>query len=159
MLKIDGTAELKATAALFGRLDKPTRDAIRGEAKSWAPTLTRAAMRRAREPVDVAVAASGKVTQTSKGLTATFGTGTWHGEKLANLARPWEFGTARPDEYGKYVSRQRTSRKGMQVKRRVQKQVPPAVRAGRFIYPAVADCTPDLVGRWVRAIAEAAVHG
>jgi hypothetical protein len=61
------------------------------------------------------------------------------------LTRPWEFGgnQQRFDTY---------RRKGHKVTRRTQKQIPRKTPDGRFIYPAVADAAPRIVGAWARAV-------
>lgn len=153
MLRIDGADELRAAALLYKRAPREVQAAIRKEAKGWAPTLKAAAEARASDPVAKAVARSGEVTVTAKGLRATFGTGTWQGVALGELARPWEFGTSRPNAFHEYYDRR--GGRAVKVNRRTQRQVPRRKDTGRFLYPAVADCTPDLVGRWVRAVATA----
>jgi hypothetical protein len=158
MLRVEGTDELRLAAAYYGRLDKPTRAAIRTEARKWGPTLVREAVVGAsgRGKAAVAVARSGKVSTNTKGLIATFGsTGTFHGEPLRNLAAPFEFG-GNQEKYETYLSRQRSTRRAMTVTRRAQRQIPARRRTGYFIFPAVADATPTLVGMWVRAIARVA---
>lgn len=157
MLKVDGLPELQATALLFAKADKPTQAAIRKASQAWAPTLRAAAVRRATDPVSRKVAASGKVTVTAKGLRAVFGASGNHGKaKLSELAGPWEFGGNRQRKET-YMSRRKG--KSMRVTRRTQVQIPAKAPNGRFLYPAVADATPDLVGRWVRAVAEAVTDG
>ncbi len=156
MLKVDGLPELQATALLFAKADKPTQAAIRKASQAWAPTLRAAAVRRAHDPVSRAVAGSGRVTVNSKGLVAVFGSGSFHGEPLSNLAGPWEFG-GNQQRKETYMSRRKG--RSMKVTRRTQVQIPQKTPNGRFIYPAVADCTPDLVGRWVRAVVEAVTDG
>lgn len=159
MLKVNGIPELEAAAALFAHLDKPTMAAMRKESTKWAPKLRAAAVQGAKGPIDHAIAASGKTTVTAKGLRAVFGSGSFHGEPLSALTRPWEFGTARPQAKTSYLSRQRTSRRAMKVTRRTQLQVPKRAVNGRFIYPAVARATPDLVSLWVRAVVKAVTDG
>jgi len=157
MLRVDGVDEVKATALLFARADKPTQAAIRKESAKWAPELRRAAMRRATDPVSRKVAASGKTTVTAKGLRAVFGASGTHGKaRLSELAAPWEFGGNRQRKET-YMSRRKG--KSMRVTRRTQAQIPAKAPDGRFIYPAVADATPDLVGRWVRAVVQAVTDG
>lgn len=157
MLRIDGLDEVKATARLFADADKPTQAAIRKQSQAWAPTLRAAALSRAHDPVSRAVAASGKVTVTGKGLRAVFGgSGSFHGEPLRNLAGPFEFGGNRQRKET-YLSRSKG--RAVRVTRKTQVQIPPKTPAGRFLYPAVADTTPDLVGRWVRAVVQAVTDG
>jgi hypothetical protein len=157
MLTVE-TDEVRAAAALWGRLDKPTRDGIRKASTAWAPALQRAVLRRAVTPIPKAVAMSGKVSVNNKGLVARFGsTGTFKGTPLARLARPWEFGGGH-GKYTEYVTRSRAGN-GYRIRRRAAEQVPDRYPKGRFIYPAVADATPSLVSMWVRAIALAASDG
>jgi len=158
MIKVRGTDELMAAAVLFRNADRETRRALAKESRAWAPTIVRAAKRRAVLPQDHAVAESGKVSITSKGIVATFGsagrlssTGTHVGE----VTRAYEFGTESRERRSRYVSRQRSSGKEMYVQRRTRIELPRRTRSGRFIYPAVADTAPDLVGRYVRAVARA----
>jgi hypothetical protein len=159
MLRVEGTNELRFAAAYFGRLDKPTKAAIRKEARTWGPLLVREAIVGAssRDKVSVAVAQSGKVTSSNRGLVATFGsTGRYKGRTpLANLAAPYEFGGDR-EKVETYYARHRISRRAMKVSRHAQRQLSPRRRKGYFIMSAVADTTPTLVGMWVRAIADVA---
>jgi hypothetical protein len=158
VLRIDGVDEVRAAALLFARAPRQVQAGIRTEAKAWAPSLQAAARRRATDPVSLAVARSGKVTATRQGLVAVFGSGRWKGRDLARLARPWEFGTSDPQALSyPYLARYR--RRAVRVKRRTQVQVPARVETGRMVYPAVADVTPDLVARWVRACAQAVTRG
>lgn len=164
MLHVKGTAELAAAAAYFGRLDAPTRAAIRTEAKRWAPTLVREAVVNASRhgPVAVRVAQSGKTTVTGKGLVAVFGsTGFLASEgRRVPVARltGWEFGADR-EKKTRYISRQRTSGRAMDVYRRTRRQMPPRKANGWFLHPAVAEATPTLVAMWVRAVADVARGG
>lgn len=157
MLSIRGTDELKAAALLFRNADRATRAAIAKESRQWSPELKRAAQARARGRVDRRIANSGRTTTTARGLKATFGaSGSLpSGERLAEVTRPFEFGTGNREAKKTYLSRQRTSKRRMYVTRRTQRQIPRRNDKGRFLYPAVADVTPDLVARWVRAIAKA----
>jgi len=157
MLRIDGVDEVKAAALLFARADKTTQAAIRKETAKFAPELRKAAMRHATDPVSRKVAASGKTTVTAKGMRAVFGASGTHGKaRLSELAGPWEFGGNRQRKET-YMSRRKG--RSMKVTRRTQMQIPPKTPDGRFLYPAVADVTPELVGRWVRAVAQAVTDG
>ena len=151
MMKV-GSPELDAAVLLYKRAPKAIRDGIRDESKRWAPELRAAIISHAPDKVSRDIAATARVTSGAQGLRAVVGAG------MADLARPWEFGTARPDERTRYGGR---SPKGKAViyNRRAQRQVPRINSKGRFVYPAVADMTPRLVGRWVRAIALAVTDG
>lgn len=155
MLKVKASPELRATALLFRNADRETKAAIRKESAKWAPTLRTAIQARARTAVDKEIAASAKVTTTARGLKATVGSSgrLSSGEPLRTVARPYEFGTAQPDQMGRYIGRSSKGR-GYVVKRRVQRQIPRINPKGRFVYQGLADATPRLVGRYVRAVAE-----
>jgi len=146
MLDTKGVREVRALAKEFREADKETQRAIRKATTQVAPILKQAAMRRAHDPVSRKIAASGKVTPSRKGLKAVFGASGKHGSaKLSELVRPWEFG-GNQNRYDTY------RRKGAKVTRRTQKQIPKKTPTGRFIYPAVADAAPRIVGAWVRAV-------
>lgn len=160
-LTIKGTAELQAAALLFRNADTNTRAAIREASAAWAPTLRQAAKAKASGEVMRRVADSGKITVTTKGLKATFGsTGKVSGAKLSELAAPYEWGTTKPEEYSKkYLSRHRISGKAIKVSRRTKRQIPRRRSPGYAIHPAVAEKTPELVTRYVRGIAKAVTYG
>jgi hypothetical protein len=160
---VAGVEELRLAAAYLARLDTPTKAAIRTQAKKWGPMLVREAIVNASSQPDpaMAVARSGKISSTNKGLTATFGLGRYKsGKRSIPLVRmvPYEFG-ANQQKYERYIARHRTSRKAMDVYRRAQKQMTPRKRSGYFVFPALADTTPTLVAMWVRAIADVARGG
>lgn len=162
MLRVEGLNELRLAAAYFGRLDQPTRKALREEARRWSPMLVReAAVLASSQPAPaMALAKSGKITSTNAGLVATFGgTGFFNasGGRRVPVRRlvPFEFGAAQ-GKFEKYVSRQRTTKRAMIVRRRAQAQMRQRRPTGYFIFPAVADSTPTLVAMWVRAVAEVA---
>jgi hypothetical protein len=162
MLHVEGERTLRTAAAYYGRMDKEVKAALRAKARSWSPLLVKEAIVRASSygAPAVALAESGKVTSTNKGLQAKFGaTGFFpaSGGRRVKTTRlvPFEFG-ANQDKYEQYLSRQRTSKRAMQVNRRAQRQMPKRRKRGYFIFPAVADTTPVLVGLWVSAIADVA---
>lgn len=152
-VSVRGVSELRAAALLLKQADAPTKAALRREAKAWAPELERAIKRRAKTKVDRTIAATTTTTVTAKGLKATIGSRGKlpSGDKISAVVRPYEFGTARPELYEKYVGR----RNGRAViyRRRTQRQIPRINRKGRFIYQGLADSTPALVSRYVRALA------
>jgi hypothetical protein len=163
VLRVTGTRELQLAAAYFGRLDAPTRAAIRVEAKKWAPMLVREVVVKASSQPDpsMAVARSGKVSVTNRGLVATFGVGRYRsGKRNIPLERftGYEFGANR-EQKTRYVSRHKTSGKAMDVYRRVKRGMPPSRRKGWFVFPGMAEATPTLVAMWVRAIADVARGG
>jgi hypothetical protein len=144
-------------------MDKPTRAAIRTEAKKWGPMLVREAIVHASSQPDpaMAVARSGKISVTNRGLVATFGVGRYRsGKRSIPLERftGYEFGAYR-EQKTRYISRHKTSGKAMDVYRRVKRGMPPSRRKGYFVFPALADTTPTLVAMWVRAIADVARGG
>jgi hypothetical protein len=154
MLKVRGTDQLDDVTRLFKTCEQPIRKAMQKEARTWGPEIVAAAKAQARGPVQQAIAASGKVSVTTKGLKATFGSSGRVGtQALAQLARPYEFGSKTPEKFTRYVSRHRINRQAMRVTRRTQKQLPRWNADGHFLHPALAKTAPDLVGRYVAAIA------
>lgn len=161
MLKIKGIPELQAAARAFAQAEPSTRKAVAEGAKAFGPELVKDAERRASAlgPIERAVAGTGRVSATTKGLRATFGSsGAFHGEPLRNLARPFEWGGPR-EKYETYLSRQRVSRRAMQVKRRTQRQIPSRSPKGRYTAPAVEALTPKLAAAWADLIAREVLHG
>jgi hypothetical protein len=175
VLRVEGVDELRLAAAYFGRLDKPTKAAIRTEAKKWAPMLVREVIVKASSypnpqinpsesngtPPWMAVAQSGKISVTNKGLVATFGVGRYKSKRRSiPLERftGYEFGGAR-ERRTRYGSRHKTSGKAMDVYRRVRRGMAPSKRKGYFVFPGMAEATPTLVAMWVRAIADVARGG
>lgn len=155
MLRVDGADELKAAALLYARAPQTIQRDIQAQAKAWAPTLVRAARAHARDRMSSRIADSGVARVNQKGVVAVFGAG-----KMVKVARPYEFGTARPDAWSKgYVGRTPGGRGYPVPRRRTQRQIPPRNEEGRFVYPAMADVTPDLASRWVRAVAQAVTYG
>jgi hypothetical protein len=156
VLTVRGLTELQAAAVAFKECEAPIRKALQKEARTWAPTLVAAAAANARGQVQQQeIAASGRTTITNKGPTAVFGsTGRAGRTPLAKLARAYEFGTDDRQRKTEYLSRHRTSKRAMHVKRRTMAQLPARNPDGHFIHRAVAEKTPDLVARYVRAIAE-----
>jgi len=155
VLRVDGVQEVRAAALLYRRAPRTVQAQIRQESKGWAPTLRAAAVRNATDPVSRAVAESGKVTVTARGVKAVFGAAKWRGVDLRRVARPFEFGTSSPDAWSDpYLTRTARGRGVKVPERRTQRQIPPR-SSGRFVHAAVAETTPDLVGRWVRAVATA----
>ena len=154
-VSVRGIPELKAAALLMKQADAPTRAALRKEAQTWAPDLKRAIQARAKTAVDREIAASTTTSVTAKGLKATVGGRgkLSSGEPLKSVTRPYEFGTARPDARTRYIGRHHGRR--VTYNRRAQRQIPRINPKGRFIYQGLADATPDLVTRYVRALARA----
>ena len=157
MLKIEGLTELQAAAVTFSRVEAPIRRAIQAEARTWAPTLVQAAKMRAEFGPQHAIASSARTSVTNRGPKAVFGSSgsTGRGAPLARVARPFEFGTNNQKRKTTYYARQRQTKRSMQVTRNTVIQLPYRNAKGRFIYPAVAETVPDLVARYVRAIARA----
>ena len=75
------------------------------------------------------------------------------GASTAELARVYEFGGYQNWE-GAYARRNRKRGGRHKVVRHTQRQIPRKDRQGRFVYPAVADAAPMLVGAWVGLIAD-----
>ena len=159
-VSVRGVPELRAAALLMRNADAPTRAALRKEAAAWAPDLERAIASRARGPVDRLIAATTRTTVTAKGLKATVGASGRlpSGEKIGEVVRPYEFGTGLPDAMGKYIGRSARGRR-VTYNRRVQRQVPRVAAKGRFVHQGLADATPALVSRYVRALARAMQGG
>jgi hypothetical protein len=154
VLTIKGTDQLDDVTRLFKTCEAPIKKAMQKEARAWGPEIVAAAKARARGPVQQAIAASGKVSVTTKGLKATFGSSGRVGtQALAQLTRPYEFGARTPQKFTKYLSRHRLSKQAIRVTRRTQKQLPAWNSTGHFLHPALAKTAPDLVGRYVAAIA------
>ena len=161
MLRVEGLRELKLAAAAFGQADQGTRRGIRDAVRRFSPVLQREVIvaAAARGPIEIAIAQSARLTANARGLVATFGSsGNFRGEPLRNLAAPFEFGGAQ-EKWESYLSRQRQTKRAMQVTRRAQRQIPRRRRDGWFIFPAVADATPVLVAMWVEAITKAVSRG
>jgi hypothetical protein len=146
MLDVKGVREVRAMAQVFQDADRETQKAIRKATTQVSPLLKQAAQRRAFDDVSRKIANSGKVTPSRKGLQAVFGASGKHGgARLSELTRPWEFG-GNQQRFGTY------RRSGHKVTRRTQKQIPRKAPDGRFIYQALADAAPRIVGAWVRAV-------
>ena len=75
------------------------------------------------------------------------------GESTAALAAVYEFGGQQNYRRG-YARRNPGGGGRHKVVRHTQRQIPRRERSGRFIYPAVADAAPMLVGAWVGAISD-----
>jgi len=154
MLTVQGMTELQAAAVLFRDCGAPIKKAMQQEAKTWTPTLIRSAQAHARGEVQKRIAQSARPSVTNKGPKVSFGaSGRVTGSPLGKITRPYEFGTDDRNKKTTYLSRQRTSKKAMRVNRRTMRQLPARNADGHFLYPAVAATVPDLVGRYVRAIA------
>jgi hypothetical protein len=164
VLRVEGLDELRLAAAYFGRMDKPTRKAVAVEAKKWAPMVVDQVQQRAHtqgRPA-VAVASSGKVSATTKGLVASFGTSGYmaSGDRRIPVSKltGYEFGTGKQQQKVAYTSRGRST--GLfKVQRRVKAGMSARNTDGYFIFPAVAEMTPRLVAMWVKAIADIARGG
>lgn len=154
MLTVEGLPELRAAVRLFGECGKPIRRELDRESRAWAPTLAAAARRRAAGEVEGRIAASARTSVSGKGPRVVFGSSGKVGDTpLREVTRPYEFGAPqRATHTTVYLSRHRTSRKAMRVERHTHRQLPRYQPKGRFLYPAVAETAPDLVGRWVRAV-------
>jgi hypothetical protein len=164
MLRVEGIDELRLAAAYFGRMDKPTRRAVADEAKKWGPMLVDRVQREAhtKGKPGVALAASGKTSATTKGLTATFGTSgaMTSGSRRIPTSKlaGYEFGTDKQQQRVAYTSRGRST--GLfKVNRRVKAGMSARNPDGYFIFPAVAEMTPRLVSMWVKAITAIAKGG
>jgi hypothetical protein len=151
-MRVTGVQELRGLAASMKRIEAPTRAAIRRESAEWAPDLRRAIARRAPGKVEARIAATTRTTVTSKGLKAVIGGGgkLSGGARIGEVTRPYEFGTTGQNVKRKVISRRRG--KAVIVHRRTMRQIPGRKADGRFIYQGMADATPRLVGRYVRAL-------
>lgn len=142
--------------ALRRQLRDARRDidaALREESRRFAPALVRSAQAHASGEVEKRVAQSAAAKITGDGFIVSFGrTGKLSGgAKLSEVTRPYEFGTNRRNEKVEYLTRSRRG-KAYRAKRRTRRQLPPHNAKGRFLYPALADVTPQLVTGYVRAI-------
>ena len=150
---VAGLTDMQMAIRVMKHAGPEVRKAMRREAAAWAPDLVAAIRRRARGDVESRIAATTKTTITTRGLRATIGTTGKlpSGEKISEVTRPYEFGTNRQTVKTRYRG---TSPKGRryQVDRRTKKQIPRSARQGRFIYQGLADATPDLVTRYVKAV-------
>jgi hypothetical protein len=161
---VKSVREVQLAAQYFGRMDKDVRRSVAAEAKQWGPMLVNRVQQDAHShgrPA-VAVASSGKVSATTKGLVASFGTsGTMaSGDRRIPVSKltGYEFGTGKQRQKVAYTSRGRSS--GLfKVQRRVKSGMSSRNPDGYFIFPAVAEMTPKLVAMWVRAIADVARGG
>lgn len=154
MLKVDAR-ELHSLQSALNDADRAIRRGIDAEARKWAPTLVRAAQRHATGEVEKRIAQSATTGAAGKGFHVTFGASGKVGKTgaLREITRQYEFGTDTQDtHYKTYLSRHRISKRAMRVTRRTRKQLPRHNPTGRFLYPAVADTAPDLVGRYVRLL-------
>lgn len=77
----------------------------------------------------------------------------------AEWARAWEFGSPNPNEYAEYERIHPKSLKSHYVRRRTKKNLPPANRKGRVVYPAWAEIGPRLVSLWVQIIVRNIYNG
>lgn len=145
------TADYAMLIATFRAAGKQTRATIQVQSRRFAPILVRSAQKRAHGEVEKRIAQSAQTFTSAKGFKVRFGAG----RTLGEITRPYEFGTYRPEKYEKYKMRHRISRKQYDVKRRTQRQIPPARKDGRFLYPALAEVTPELVTAYVRDIGRA----
>ena len=143
MLKISGLDD--------ARLNVPDRAGmariVNAEMGRWAPSVVQAAVAAAPDRMSRGIAASGQIKKLDYGVSITFaGKGPSRG-----LVRQFEFGTPAQEAKETYPSRSPRG-KSFRVTRRTQRQIPKANSDGRFIYPAVARCTPQLVSALVRAM-------
>lgn len=133
------------TPAEMGRI-------VNSVTRAWAPSVIHAAVAHARDKQSGAIAASGKIKPLNHGVAIVFGEGTFRkGVPLRDITRQYEFGTGQSEQEGTYRSRSPRG-KAFPVTRRVQRQIPRVRKTGRFLYPAVADRTPELTSRLVREI-------
>lgn len=152
MLTVD-TSDLAALREQLHRARTDIKKNLDEESRRFAPMLVRSAQAHASGEVEKAIAQSGSVRIVRDGFVVSFGRkGRVSGAKLGEITRQYEFGTNDPDRFSEYRSRHRTSGKAMKVRRRTRRQLPAFVKTGRFIYPALAEVTPKLVARYVRAI-------
>jgi hypothetical protein len=153
MMTVD-TSDLQAFRQQLHRARADIRDNLDKESKRFAPLLIRSAQTHARGEVEKRIAQSGTARIVKDGFVVTFGrSGRVAGAKLAEITRQYEFGTRDRNRFSEpYLSRHRISGKAMRVTRRTRRQLPQFVKTGRFLYPALADVTPDLVKGYVRAI-------
>lgn len=154
-LVIDSTA-VNDAADLLRRADKDVvkqmRRAVTREVNPWLKSAIR---RNATDAPSRAIASTARVRSGQRpavvvGSSKKIGSG---GASTGELAAVYEFGGYTEYERG-YARRNRRTGGRHKVVRHTQRQIPRRDRQGRFIYPAVADAAPMLVGAWVQVIAE-----
>jgi len=152
---------MKAAAALFAHAPDETRKAIRKANREMEPQIARmisqhAGAARDGSKVDFKIADSVRINTGQAGVTVVVGNvGKVGRAPIRDIVWQYEFGTNDREHRTEYLSRQRTSKKAMGVKRRTRRQLPRRTPDGRMVYPAVADIAPKLVAEWVRVIAQA----
>jgi hypothetical protein len=150
-------------ADLLRRADKDLQKLMRREvARTVNPWLKSAIRRNARDPQSRKIAGTARVRSGQRPAVVVGSASKFAGgASTADLARVYEFGGWQGYRRG-YARTNRGGGGRHKVVRRTQRQIPRADRQGRFVYPAVADAAPMLVGAWVAAIADAyqeASHG
>jgi len=147
-------------ADLFRRADKDLQKRMRQTAnREIAPWLASAIRRNGRSEVDRRIASSARVRSGQNPAVVIPGRKLSGGATAASadIVRVYEFGGNR-NARTRYTGRSPKGR-SYQVQRRTQRMIPWSDKSGRFIYPAVADAAPMLVGAWVGLIGEMYTEG
>ena len=132
-------------------LSKSMRRAITREINPWLKSAIR---RNATDPQSRLIAGTARVRSGQRPAVVVGSAKKFKGgASTAELAAVYEFGGYQ--NYERAYARSNRRRGGMhKVVRHTQRQIPRSVKSGRFIYPAVADAAPMLVGAWVGLIAD-----
>lgn len=154
------SVELAAAAALYDRADASVRKAMGAAARGHVGQVRREVARHARTRLDRAMTESVRVTVSTRGLAVTMGTtGTLRGGsrraggvRKRDLVRQVEFGANR-ERVRTYTGRSPTGRR-YRVTRHTTRQLPAHTPDGRLLYAAVPTLAPQLMGAYVRAVAD-----
>jgi len=152
-LTVDHRPVLDA-ADLMRRADKDLQKLMRREiTREVNPWLKSAIRRGARDPQSRKIAGTARVRSGQRPAVVVGSAKKFAGgASTAELAAVYEFGGYQNYRRGYARKNQRGGRH--KVVRHTQRQIPRTERSGRFIYPAVADAAPMLVGAWVSAITD-----
>jgi hypothetical protein len=147
-------------ADLFRRADRDLQKRMRQAAnREITPWLASAIRRNGKSAVDRKLAGSARVRTGQNPAVVVPGRKLSGGATAASadIVRVYEFGGNR-NARERYTGR---SPRGTayRVERHTQRMIPWSNKQGRFIYPAVADAAPMLVGAWVGLIGEMYTDG
>lgn len=132
-------------------LAKQMRRAITREVNPWLKSAIR---RGATDPQSRTIAGTARVRSGASPAVVVGSAKKFKGgASTAELARVYEFGGYQ-EWKGGYARRNRRAGGMHKVVRHTQRQIPRSNKQGRFVYAAVADAAPMLVGAWVGVIAD-----
>ena len=147
-------------ADLFRRADKDLQKRMRQTVnREITPWLASAIRRNGKSAVDRKIAGSARVRTGQNPAVVVPGRKLSGGATAASadIVRVYEFGGNR-NYKGRYTGRSPRGR-SYRVERRTQRMIPFQRPQGRFVYPAVAEAAPMLVGAWVGLIGEMYTDG